>query len=70
MDAPQAPVANTPAKPGPIDQADIEGWKNRFNDALANTDKITAPAAEGGRPWHTSLFGCFGAIDTCMCLLS
>jgi hypothetical protein len=68
MATPEAPIVNTPAKSGPIDQADIEGWKNRFNEALAHTDQITAPAPAGGRPWHTSLFGCFGAIDTCMLL--
>jgi hypothetical protein len=65
----QVPVVEAvpagPAKPGPIDQRDVDGWKNRFNDALSNTDKITAPAATDARPWHAGLFDCFNPIDTC-----
>jgi hypothetical protein len=67
--APAAAPAATPAKQGPIDQKDVDGWKSRFNDALANTDKITAPAATDARPWHAGLFECFNPIDTCMALL-
>jgi hypothetical protein len=68
--APAAPAASAaPAKPGPIDQKDVDGWKSRFNDALANTDKITAPAATDARPWHAGLFDCFSPIDTCTALL-
>ncbi|KAF2431900.1 PLAC8-domain-containing protein [Tothia fuscella] len=61
----QAPVAAVPAKQGPIDNKDVDDWKNRFNAALANPQEITGPAAHDARPWHAGMFECFSPIDTC-----
>lgn len=60
-----APVTGVPAKSGHIDHADVEDWKVRFNDALAHTDQITAPAAVDTREWNAGVFGCCTPIDTC-----
>jgi hypothetical protein len=67
MATPQAPIVNNgaPAKPGPIDQKDVDDWMARFNEHLAHTDQFTAPAPADSREWHAGLFGCFNPIDTC-----
>lgn len=48
-----------------VDQGDVQDWVKRFNDGLADTKTITAPAGHDAIPWHESLFGCLNPIDTC-----
>jgi hypothetical protein len=67
--APQAPngaPAATVAKPGPIDNRDVDDWKNRFNEVLAKPgDVINSSAPADAREYQSSFFGCFNPIDTC-----
>lgn len=58
-------AAPAPAKAGVIDQNDVQDWVKRFNEGLADSTVVTAPAAPDARPWHESFFGCFMPIDTC-----
>ncbi|EXJ72048.1 uncharacterized protein A1O5_04551 [Cladophialophora psammophila CBS 110553] len=58
-------TAPAPAQAGVIDQNDVNDWVKRFNEALADSTTVTAPAAQDARPWHSSFFGCFAPIDTC-----
>lgn len=51
---------------GVIDQHDVNEWVGRFKDVAAKPEIVTASAPATASPWHTSLFGCFDPIDTCM----
>jgi len=53
------------AAPPPQQHDDVTEWTERIKDALGDTSKITAPR-QAAAPWHTSLFGCFDPIDTCL----
>ncbi|KAF2399070.1 PLAC8-domain-containing protein [Trichodelitschia bisporula] len=55
-----------PTKPGPVDHADVESWKARFNEVLAKPDVITAPGPADAREWNAGFFGCCNPIDTCL----
>lgn len=60
------PVAAHPTKSGPIDNNDIEGWKQKFNAALvdpAATIKASSPA--DSREWDSSFCGCCSPLDAC-----
>lgn len=51
---------------GPIDNADIEEWKNRFNEVLAKPkEHIDSKSPATSQSWTNSLFGCFSPIDLC-----
>jgi hypothetical protein len=54
-----------PTQSGPINHDDIQDWTKRFNETLANTATLTAPAQADARPWSESFFGCFAPIDLC-----
>jgi len=60
-----AAQGNPPAQAGMIDQDDVQDWVKRFNEALADSKALSAPAAEDAQPWHSAFFGCFAPIDTC-----
>jgi Cys-rich protein (TIGR01571 family) len=61
-----APASNTHNN-GPINNNDIEDWKNRFNEVLAKPgDHINAPEHENSRDWNSGFFGCCSPIDTCL----
>ncbi|KAF2101065.1 PLAC8-domain-containing protein [Rhizodiscina lignyota] len=66
-ETPAAAPASAPAQATrqPIENDDIEHWKNRVNELLTQQGKTEAPV-EGGKPWHAQLFGCFDPIDTCL----
>ncbi|KAM7203614.1 PLAC8 family domain containing protein [Naviculisporaceae sp. PSN 640] len=62
----QAPVTTAGAKPGPLDDNDVNEWKARFNDVLARPGEVVnSRSPEGSQPWYSSLFGCFNPIDLC-----
>jgi len=64
-----APVA--PAKSGPIDNADIELWKQKFNRALADPSAtINAKSGVEAREYESSFFGCCNPIDQCKFFLA
>lgn len=51
---------------GPIDNADIEDWKKRFNEVLAKPkEHIDSKSPATSQSWTNSLFGCFSPIDLC-----
>lgn len=54
-----------PTQSGTINQDDVQDWTKRFNETLANTATLTAPAQADARPWSVSFFGCFVPIDLC-----
>jgi hypothetical protein len=60
--APAAAAAN-----GPIDQADLDDWKNRFNDVLSRSGEVVnSKSAETAQSWSAGFFDCFNPIDTCL----
>lgn len=62
-----APPAAPGAAPGPIDNADVEDWKNRVNDFLAKpAEVINSKSPEGSQSWFAGLFDCFNPIDSCL----
>jgi len=64
--APAAP-APAPANAGPINDHDIEDWKNRFNTVLGNAgETINSKSAEGAQGWSNQFFGCCSPIDLCL----
>jgi Cys-rich protein (TIGR01571 family) len=69
MSAPPAaaPATNGANNSGPINDRDMEDWKNRFNDVFAKpSEHINAPEIEGSQDWQNSFFGCCNPIDTCL----
>jgi hypothetical protein len=61
--APPTTVANNS---GPIDNHDVNDWKNRFNEVLAKPgDVINSSSPADAREYQSSFFGCFNPIDTC-----
>ena len=55
------------AKPSPINDQDVEDWKKRFNDVLAKPgEHVHSKSPDTAQPWHSSFFGCFSPIDTCL----
>ena len=62
-----APAATHAAAPGPIDNADIDGWTQRFNKAFAKpSETLNSKSPEHAQPWHAGLFDCFNPIDLCL----
>ncbi|KAF2663679.1 PLAC8-domain-containing protein [Microthyrium microscopicum] len=58
-----APAASN----GPIDNNDIDHWKNSFNRALGDASgTINSKSPEGASSWHDAFFGCFSPIDVCL----
>lgn len=64
----EAPVqSSAPAKGGPIDDNDVNHWKERFNDVLSRPgDHINSRSPGGAIGWATHLFDCFNPIDLCL----
>ena len=58
-------MSDQKAAGGPIDNRDIDDWKNRFNKTMANTEKFSAPSPPDARPWSTGFFSCFDPVDLC-----
>lgn len=66
MAAPAANGAPAPAKAGPINDHDVEQWKNRFNEVLAKpSEHVNSKSPADAREWQTGFFGCCSPIDTC-----
>lgn len=62
-----APAAAVPPKQGPLNNADVEDWKNRINDVLARpSEHVNSKSPEDAGAWHSAFFGCFSPIDTCL----
>jgi len=59
-------MSDQKAAGGPIDNRDIDDWKNRFNNTMANTEKFSAPSPPDARPWSTGFFSCFAPVDLCL----
>ena len=52
---------------GPINDRDMEDWKNRFNEVLAKpSEHINQKSPEDAGAWNASFCGCFDPIDTCL----
>ncbi|KAJ9138401.1 PLAC8 family-domain-containing protein [Pleurostoma richardsiae] len=52
---------------GPINDRDVEDWKNRVNAVLAKPgDVVNSRSPESAQSWTTSFFGCFDPIDLCL----
>jgi hypothetical protein len=70
MDGPidhQPVAAAPPAKAGPVDNKDVEEWKNRFNHVLGNAGEVVnSKASADAGDWSSGFFGCCNPIDTCM----
>ena len=61
-----APPAPAPAKGGPIDNHDVDDWKNRFNHVLGNAGEVINSKSSGdAQEWSSGFFGCCNPIDTC-----
>lgn len=55
------------AQNGPIDQKDVDEWKNRFNDVLARpSEHINSKSPVESQSWFSGFFDCFNPIDTCL----
>ncbi|GAO15861.1 uncharacterized protein UV8b_07745 [Ustilaginoidea virens] len=51
----------------PIDQADLDDWKNRFNDVMSRSGEVIhSKSREGAQSWFAGFFDCFDPIDTCL----
>ncbi len=51
----------------PINDKDVDDWKNRFNEVLAKPgEHINSKSPEGAQEWTTPFFGCFSPIDLCL----
>jgi len=65
-----APVANgapAAAPAGPVNDQDIELWKNKFNEVLAKpSEHINSKSPADAREWQSGFFGCCNPIDTCL----
>ncbi|EFY86987.1 DUF614 domain protein [Metarhizium acridum CQMa 102] len=62
-----APAATQPANNGPIDQADLDDWKNRFNHVLSRSGEVVnSKSPESAQSWAAGFFDCFSPIDTCL----
>lgn len=60
-------TAPQPASSGPIDNHDVEDWKQRFNTVLAKpSEHVKSASPATAQPWHNSLFGCCSPIDLCL----
>ncbi|KAL2207925.1 PLAC8 family protein [Sarocladium strictum] len=52
---------------GPINDQDVNDWKNRFNDVLARpSEHLNSRSNEGAQSWFSSFFSCFSPVDTCL----
>ncbi|KAK8927955.1 Protein PLANT CADMIUM RESISTANCE 2 [Metarhizium anisopliae] len=62
-----APAAAQPANNGPVDQADLDDWKNRFNHVLSRSGEVVnSKSPESAQSWAAGFFDCFNPIDTCL----
>lgn len=60
-------TAPQPASSGPIDNHDVEDWKQRFNTVLAKpSEHVKSASPATAQSWHNSLFGCCSPIDLCL----
>jgi hypothetical protein len=64
----QAPAqSSAPAHSSPIADADVNHWKDHFNDVLSRPGEyINSKSPPGAGKWSTHLFDCFSPIDTCL----
>jgi hypothetical protein len=64
-----APVAGTKSS-GPIDDKDINDWKDRFNKTFANVgETVNAKSPAEAQEYQTAFFGCCSPIELCKCCL-
>jgi len=64
MAAQAPPAANNS---GPIDNKDVDDWKNRFNEVLGDASgTLNHTSPEDAREWNASFFGCLDPIDKCL----
>jgi len=62
-----APAPAAQASTGPVNDKDVEDWKQRINDVLAKpSEHLNSKSPENALPWHESFFGCFDPIDLCL----
>jgi len=67
MAAPYDQTAQAPAKQGPINDHDVEDWKNRFNHVLGNAGEvINSKSPAEAQDFQNAFFGCCAPIDLCL----
>lgn len=60
-------TAPQPASSGPIDNRDVDDWKQRLNAVLARpSEHVKSASPPTAQAWHNSLFGCCSPIDLCL----
>lgn len=64
--APVAPQTHQTASAGLVDAKDIDGWVQRFKEALEKPETVTAPTGPDAQPWYHGFFSCFTPVDTCL----
>jgi hypothetical protein len=63
-----APAPAAANATGPINDRDINDWKERFNKVLGNAgETVNSKSPESAQEWSNSFFGCCMPIETCMC---
>jgi hypothetical protein len=61
------PAQAQPGSSGPINDTDVNEWKNRFNEVLTKPgDVVNSRSPATAQPWHESFLGCFNPIDLCL----
>jgi len=52
---------------GPINDKDVEDWKNRINVVLSKPGEVVnSKSPEDAQSWNASFFGCLNPIDLCL----
>ena len=67
--APQSQPHTQPgaASQGPINDADVAEWKNRFNDVLARpSEHLNSKSPENAEPWTSNFWHFFNPLETCL----
>ncbi|KAK2604073.1 hypothetical protein N8I77_007032 [Diaporthe amygdali] len=55
------------ASPGPIDNHDVEDWKQRFNTVLAKpSEHVKSASPPTAQAWRSSFFRCCSPVDLCL----
>jgi len=64
--AEHAPAVGGTKSTGPINDNDINDWKDRFNKTFANVgETVNAKSPEGAQEFSNAFFGCCSPIETC-----
>ncbi|KAK3991473.1 PLAC8 family-domain-containing protein [Cladorrhinum sp. PSN332] len=63
-----APAAAAAApKQGPISDADVNEWKNRFNEVMARpSEHLNSKSPADAQPWTNNFWHFFNPLETCL----